>query len=523
MRKELTGNPKETGRAAEEAEYELQPPNAAALIQSMRSVGYTVPTAIADILDNSISARAERIWINFLWKGQDSRVTILDDGKGMTEARLSQAMRPGSASPLAERSPEDLGRFGLGLKTASFSQCRRLTVWSRQRGSEPYGRCWDLDLVSKANEWRLLKPAPPQHIPEFAQLKEAPSGTLVVWELLDQFVGPGSATDKSAQLRFLQTVDEVSQHLSMIFHRYLEGPVQGRRKAIQIYVNDRNGRTGIRPWNPFSVPHGPSSKETPEEKISLNTRQIKVRGYVLPHKDRLTDDQFRAGGGPRGWIAQQGYYLYRNDRIILAGDWLRLGRERIWTREEQYKLARLSVDIPNSMDQDWGLDIKKSTARPPAAIRERLTALAESVRDDAKSVFVHRGKYGPRPKGQKVDLIKPWESQSENGFTFYRINRRHPLIASVLQRVGPLAKELNSVLRVLEETVPVQQIWIDVAESQTDQATPYQFDTAALLEDLRTLRREFPKASASELRAVILGTAPFDRFPDLVERILKED
>src|SRR5262245_44102648 len=125
-------------------EYEISAPKPCSLVESLRSVGYAVPTAIADILDNSIAAHAKNVWIDFHWAGPDSRISILDDGHGMSEAVLADSMRPGSANPLDSRRPDDLGRFGLGLKTASFSQCRRLSVWSKSAASGLAGRCWDL-------------------------------------------------------------------------------------------------------------------------------------------------------------------------------------------------------------------------------------------------------------------------------------------------------------------------------------------------------------------------------------------
>ena len=170
---------------------------------------------------------------------------------------------------------------------------------------------------------------------------------------------------------------------------------------------------------------------------------VRVQGYVLPHKDRLTEVDFERGGGPLGWIAQQGFYIYRNDRMLIAGDWLQLGRgNRQWAKEEQYKLARLSIDIGNSMDLEWSLDVKKSMARPPAALRSRLAGLAEGQRKRAKEVFVFRGNYGPRPEKGGLNIERPWDSSVRAGRTVYRINRQHPLIRGVLERLGPLRAEV---------------------------------------------------------------------------------
>lgn len=252
---------------------------------------------------------------------------------------------------------------------------------------------------------------------------------------------------------------------------------------------------------------------------------MSVRGFVLTHKDRLSEAQFAAGGGPQGWTAQQGFYVYRNDRIIVPGDWLRLGRNRPWAREEHYKLARLSIDIPNVMDEDWSLDIKKSTARPPAAIRERLTDLADEVRKDARQVFAHRGQYGPRPEGPEAIVERPWISSVRSGRTVYLINRDHPVIAESLRRLSVLADHVKPMLRLIEETVPVEKIWLDTAESPDGHALPYEGqDETTVLSDIR-IACDFLAESLKTpeaLRAYLLATEPFRRYPGLVDRALKE-
>lgn len=499
------------------ARYDIANPNPGALVESLRSVGYSLPTAIADILDNSVTAGALNVWIEFDWKGGESEIRILDDGRGMTEAVLVDAMRPGSTSPTAPRSGSDLGRFGLGLKTASFSQCRRLSVWSRSLGTALAGRQWDLDYVVANNEWRLLKDFPPSNSGAFSRLGEFEQGTLVVWECIDRLVGNDDSSDGDAHERFLRHVRDTQEYLSMIFHRHLAGQTRNQRNALNIFVNGGP----LRPWNPFDVSSSTRSESTPVEPISYNGQIIQVQGFVLPHKDRITETEFESGGGPRGWIAQQGYYIYRNDRMLLAGDWLRLGRGgRLWAKEEQYKLARLAIDIGNAMDLDWSLDVKKSTARPPAALRERLTGLAEHVRKMAKEVFLYRGAHGARPFQPGLQTFeRPWRTRTRNGHTFYEIHRGHPLIRGVLERLGPLREEVEVAFRLIEETVPVERIWIDVAESEADHGIPYQgLSEGQVLADIRKLYGYLRNANMSQESAIayLLASEPFNRYPDLV-------
>lgn len=506
-------------------EYEISAPKPCALVESLRSVGYSLPTAIADIVDNSVAAHAGNIWIDFHWAGPDSRVSIVDDGDGMREKTLAAAMRPGSANPLDSRKPDDLGRFGLGLKTASFSQCRKLTVWSRQGHEDVAGRCWDLDYVAQHDEWRLLKSAPPHGLDPFTHLSKLRSGTLVLWEQLDRAVDKSPASSREAHTRFLQLIEDVHSHLGMIFHRFLNGTAYGRRKPLKIFLNGQSEAHRIRPWNPFRIEGGPASRETPIDGMSLGGHNVSVRGYVLPHKDRLNEEQFAAGGGPQGWVAQQGFYIYRNDRIIVPGDWLRLGRNRPWAKEEHYRLARLSIDIPNVMDEDWFLDIKKSTARPPAAIRERLTDLADEVRKDARQVFAHRGQYGPRPEGPELVIEWPWVTAARSGRTVYRINRKHPVIAASLRRLDVMAKHVEPVFRLIEETVPVEKIWLDTAESPDQHALPYEgLDEATVLADIRIVC-DFLEGSLKTpdaLRTYLRATEPFRHYPALIEIALQQ-
>lgn len=508
-----------------ESSYDIADPNPCALVESLRSVGYSLPTAIADIIDNSITAKANNIWIRFHWSGPDSSISILDDGEGMTEPCLVDAMRPGTKNPTDERDPDDLGRFGLGLKTASFSQCRMLTVWTKAQNKSIVGRRWDLDYVAKHNEWRLQKDFDVEDSDVLSRLKIMALGTLVIWRKLDRIVDDSVASSDEAHQRFLRAIDDVMEYLSMIFHRYISGKTTISRNPINIYFNGCDAQHMLSAWNPFEISHANPSQSSPLEEIYHGGHQVRLQGFVLPHKDKLTDREYQLGAGHRGWIAQQGFYIYRNDRILLAGDWLRLGRGRPWAKEEQYKLARIFIDIPNALDLDWSLDVKKSTARPPAILRDRLTGLATKIRDDAKKAFVHRGQYGTRQQTPALIIEKPWESKERNGNIIYKINKKHPLIEGVLKRLGPLVIELESMLRLIEETVPVQRIWLDTAESGRDHATPYQgIEENLVLSDMKKTYKFLCQVMNTEnAQAYLLATEPFNRFPHLVNQLIIEE
>ena len=458
--------------STEQHSYDEVAPDASAMIESMRAYGYTLPTAIADLIDNSIAAGCTTVWLDSWWSGEKSWISITDDGQGMSEDELRNAMRLGSRNPRDERAPSDLGRFGLGLKTASLSQCRRLTVFTRADGGDTHIRRWDLDHLAQSHVsgWQLLRTRHPDSVASLERFESLHEGTTVLWEELDRIVHDAGVDDERLRSHFLKSIDDVEQHLAMVFHRYL-----GRRRTgLRILVNDHE----VSAWDPFAENH-PATTPTPDEMVYLpgHAQPISVKGYVLPHKDKLGPEGHKKASGPAGWNAQQGFYLYRNERLIVAGSWLGLGGRRPWTKEEHYKLARIQLDIPNSMDHLWHLDVKKSHATPPPQIRERLRGLAQKVRQDARGVFAHRGRYGKRTK--KRDYARPWKPRKRAGRMVYSIDREHPLVAAVLSAADTsLSKPLDAMLRIIEETVPIEQIWLDAAEHPDDAAAPFHGTTS---------------------------------------------
>ncbi len=307
-------------------------PEASSMIETFRAIGYNIETAVADIIDNSISANAKNIWINFDWKGADTWLSIKDDGSGMNNDELIQAMRPGSKNPLADRSSKDLGRFGLGLKTASFSQARQLTVLSKKQDYSCVYWTWDLDYVNQTGNWDLIKYLP-DNFNEDA-LAALTSGTLVIWNDIDRVVKHFRQNDNTALDKFLFIMELVKKHLAMVFHRFIES------KKIKIFFQDNE----ISPWNPF-LPGEQATQSFSEEQ--LHNGKVIIKGFVLPHKSKISEETYKYAEGTKGWNEHQGFYIYRNERLLLAGDWLGLFR-----KEEHYKLIRIQIDLPNSLDAD---------------------------------------------------------------------------------------------------------------------------------------------------------------------------
>jgi hypothetical protein len=488
----------------EREEYDLAEPRASAMIESLRAFGYNIQTAIADLIDNSISARSGNIWVEFFWNGPDSYISIKDDGEGMTEQALVNAMRPGSQNPLAMRNPRDLGRFGLGLKTASFSQCRRLTVASRTSNSPVAIRRWDLDYVNQTDEWRLLHSPAPGSEKLLSELNNMPQGTIVLWECLDRIVGDARVEDRKAQENFLETIDIVEKHLAMVFHRYLEG-----RGRVKIWINDQP----VEAWDPFLTGER-ATQWLPEEPFC--NRKVIVQPYVLPHHTKIDEQTHKYAAGPKGWNAQQGFYIYRNQRLLVAGDWLGLG----FQKEEHCKLARIQVDLPNTMDTSWNIDVKKSRARPPAALREDLKRIARITRREATAIYRHRGKVITRKNAD--DYVFPWERKIRRGKVFYAVNHKHPLIQEAQNIPKEYQPTIRAMLRLLEETVPVQQIWLDSSDKPDSHTQPFEgVPTKEVVEVINQIYQSLRNTGITpqQARLQLLAMEPFQHFEELIQNL----
>lgn len=487
------------------------PPKPTAMLESLRGLGYSTATALADIIDNSIAAEANEVSLTFCWRGKGSYISVFDNGNGMDAETLYAAMRLGGRSPVEERATNDLGRFGLGLKTASLSQCRRLTVASR-KDERLSCLCWDLDYLASTNDdgWHLLE-GPCEGSEDMIHPLDCVSrGTLVLWELLDRIVAFGFTEQD-----FLDLIDRVERHLSMVFHRYLQGP----RPRLNILINGRRVPT----WDPFLLDH-PATWSSPVESMKTSSGEIVVQCHVLPHRDRLEQHEYESGSGPDGWTAQQGFYVYRNERMLVAGSWLGLGQGRCWTKEEAQRLARIRIDIPNSADFEWNIDVRKSSARPPVSVRNRLIRLAEDTRERARRVFAHRGHAVRVPS--EGSLVLAWRAEHFAGGLRYRIDQDHPAVKSVLEGAGNLLPDVQSMLCIIEETVPVQRIWLDTAEGKEVPRTcfsgePIENVTAVLEVMYRNLINR-KHLSSSKAREQLLRTEPFQDYPQLVASLPDE-
>lgn len=415
-------------------------PSASILIESMRDIGYSLETAIADVIDNSITAGATKIDIR-ADSNEKPRIAVIDDGCGMSWEQLVAAMRPGSRSPLEERTPADLGRFGLGLKTASFSQCRRLTVVTRRAG-QTHAAVWDLEHVAKADDWLVQIPDDVSAIPWTDCLSE--TGTLVLWEDLDRLVEDQDGVPSVAH--FVSRIDDARSHLELVFHRFLSGEA-GLRK-LDVRLNDRP----LEARDPFHSRH-PATIIGPPEMIRVGPHTVQIQAFTLPHHRKVTPDEWERLAGREGYLKNQGFYVYRERRLIIYGTWFGLARQA-----ELTKLARVRIDMPNGLDSEWKVDVKKASAQPPFLVRERLRRIIETIGATSKRVYTSRGR-----RRATDNRLPVWIRVQDKNQISYQINREHPVVASYQSRLDDSQLcEFSRVLELFESTLPMDMFFADM-------------------------------------------------------------
>jgi len=481
---------------------EETPPKASAMINTFRAFGYNLQTAIADIIDNSISAKAENVWINYEWNGKNSWVTIIDDGEGMDRDTLVDAMTPGSKDPNDERDIDDLGRFGLGLKTSSFSQCKTLTVATKKEGFNTLKRCWDLDFVNETGKWSLLDYISNETY--LNQLSKKKSGTIVLWENLDRLVGNSRKEDEAARKVFLEEFALVEEHLSLVFHRYLE------KRKLKLWIND----ISIKPWDPFMKEEEGGQLVGDEY---LDNNNVHVKCYVLPHISKI-DAETRIKARTEEWYKLQGFYVYRNERLLLYGDWLGL-----FTKNEHYKNARILIDIPNKLDHDWKIDIKKATATPSINIRKDLVRLGKMTRQSAAKIYRFRGNQVMLDDSISSFNFQPiWKATKQrDGAIKYYISKDNPLIKRVLELDNISKDDVNTILKLIGETTPVEAIiqnYSEKPESLELRDNDKELEQGTI--DLAQLMfSSLIKSGISKDIAIkqIFTIQPFNEYPQLIE------
>jgi len=483
------------------------PPEAATLLESMRNMGYNLESAIADIIDNSLTAGASTIDIFADINNAEIKLGILDNGTGMTETELLNAMRLGSTNPLSERNTYDLGRFGLGLKTASFSQCRKLTVVTKQKGFIT-SAIWDLDIVQEKNQWLVQIPSDIDSIPHIHELGE--SGTLVLWEKLDRITE--KQTQEIAVREFTRKIDEAREHLELVFHRYLSN--EGNRKKIIMRINGQP----LEPYDPFNLSHS-ATIIGPIEEIKIGGQKVLVQAFTLPHHSKVSPAEWKRYSGKGGYLKNQGFYVYRNKRLILHGSWFGLA-----PKKELTKLARVKIDMPNGLDSEWQIDVKKASAQPPIQVRNKLKKLLETIGAKSKRIYTGRGK-----KLVSENKLPVWNRVQADNKIFYQINVDHPSIKNFSYRLPEHMKsEFVGILELASNTLPMEALLADLG-GNPENVIPNEISEENLVYTIRTtVEQLLSKGVSKEQIFEMLNLAePFksnlDKTEQILERLFAED
>lgn len=477
------------------------PPYAPTLIESTRAIGYFLEAAIADIVDNSIAAGAKNVDIYF-FPVDVAYVAILDDGRGMSESEIDLAMQYGSKNPTEQRDKKDLGRFGLGLKTASLSQCRCLTVVSKQ-DDKLEGRRWDIDHVSEMGDWSLiiLDEDEMSQLPQIYELKKYQSGTLVIWQKLDRL----KTGEINFELALGRKIDTVREHLSLVYHRYLEG--ESGISKLRLTINGEK----IKPVDPFLTEKSVQAMD--DETLVIQGNKILVRPYILPHISKLSSDEIKTLGGKEGLRKQQGFYVYRNKRLLVWGTWFRMMRQG-----DLSKLARIRVDIPNTLDDLWTLDIKKSSALPPAEVRKNLEIIINQIAERSKRAWTFRGK-----KEVSDSEVHVWNRmKNKHGGFYYEVNRDHPLVKQLIKASPGMEKSIYALLQQIELGLPLNQLYVDLNNDEQIVNDGEQPD-AELKSSLESMLEMCTGIQEKcNLLDSLSSIKPYSMHPEIVEEIKKE-
>jgi Histidine kinase-, DNA gyrase B-, and HSP90-like ATPase len=479
---------------APKARYEENPPDPGATVESLRAIGYDLSMAIADVIDNSISARASTVRILANWNGGDSTISVVDDGAGLSDSEVVRAMRLGSSDATNDRIPGDLGRFGFGLKTASFSQCRELTVVSHTAPRSRAIGSWDLDHLRSTSSWQLRLDLPQGVANLLSEIwpKNPPKGTAVIWRRLDRLVPDNPATnDLAARGRFLARLSDLATDLGMVFHRFIS------TKRLSLLING----SPVTAWDPFS-----DAEQLSFVRRVAGQSTVDIAAWIVRRRDRFGVE---LQPPPGGWSKRQGIYVYRCDRLISTGGWLNT-RERV---SDRYDRARLEISVGNELDHLWHLDVKKSTVEIPANLLEEITTISKLCR--RRAIEREGLAVGRADRPQKKGVMPMWTVTAQRGTNTFRLERKHPMISVLRKHIGDDLAE--GILTAIESSLPVDFV--------PRRPSPRPLRKEPLPDSLLVVARSIVAAEVVQgvARAAavdyVASQQPFSQFPDTLERL----
>lgn len=417
------------------------PPDPSVLLKSLRGIGYSVEDAVADIIDNSLSASTRHVDVVLRSVAEDVVVDIVDDGDGLSPDELLIALTLGARErdPGLTRREQDLGRFGLGLKTASFSVAQRLTLFAVKDGKST-GAAWDLEEVARSGRWLLSDLSWKERAELEELLAGKHSGTVVRWSRTDR-LGVAGSNGKAVALAVLE--ERLRQHLGMVYHRFIDGLDSDGLSVEQAVITVN--RRPVLAWNPL-VPFS-NRPELVQFGEVRNAPGLRVEYAVLPPDAQLLPgERAQATSGGRRLTDMQGFYVYRANRLVCFASWLNLpgaGGGR-WNRESSTQLARIAVDLSNASDEEWSLDVRKSRVSPPERLRSVLVEVGTEARAISRARIFGRSGRGALPS-EEAPLPTLWLLEQGR----LQINRGHPLVAAVINPAEASPKALRASIRSL--------------------------------------------------------------------------
>lgn len=489
-------------RPEDDMSGEIVPPNPSRLIESIRGFGYSLPWALADLIDNSLTAAATNVAVEIDLLAEVPHVAVIDDGCGMSKADLVEAMRMGAMCERASVPGVDLGRFGLGLKSASLSQGKSLTVISRTATcATPSIRRWSLDHVAQTGTWELLTTPGTMAAAYLTRFADTGChGTAVIIEDLDRLGLSEAAADSQARHSGV-LLERVRQHLEMTFHRFITD------RGIVL----RLGTSTLSPWDPFLRQH---SDLQPIERFQSGDAAVIVQPFLLPHHSRVDADVYERAAGPNGWLRHQGFYIYRCGRLIVPGSWLGLG----FRQTDQTRLARIRVDLPNTIDDMWQLNVMKSRVTVPPAMRDDFRRIADDLCRSARRVYGYRGeRSAPAPESPRRSV---WRRRAVRGSVAYSVDRTHPVVAAILSSQHSDPRIVEQALRVIERAIPVAAILQESQASLDGAAADINDDDVQVLSELADFSiQHYVRCglSRTEARERVLSSSPFCDYRSLID------
>lgn len=474
---------------------ELSPP-ATALINGIRAIGYSFSTAVADIIDNSISAAASNIDIYSDPLDSDPYFSILDNGIGMNRNELINAMTFGSNRSGRIDSPDDLGRFGLGLKSASLSQCRRFIVITKQN-EQINAMSYNLDVIERNNKWELIELSYDEFKNEqcFNELIKYKTGTLVIWKEFDKL----EINAKNFEDSFRNIVAEAKKHVELVFHRFYN--------KVNIYFSGKR----IEKRDPFLI--ASQKKQTGRESIiTIKGIKIRVIPHTLPNANTLTNEEKALLGNPKSIHDEQGFYIYRNERLIIWGSWLHMGY-----KSELNKLARVQVDIPSALDSMWMLDVKKSSAKIPDLIKEQIRFAIEDSIDRSHKTNRYKGT-------KELREISPVWNRTllREGVVKYEVNRSNPLFQALYDQIGKQEKILlEDLLSQLECYLPQGRIMNDKYDSVNIVNNEEEIEEQRLIDQIVHILSFMPDEIKEQQLKIMLNMEAYKKAANKIDEIIR--